>query len=215
MPEAIGVFGGTFDPVHFGHLRLAEEACAALGLAQVLWVPAGRPPHRAAPHASGAHRLQMVRLAIAGNPRFALDPAETESGSESYTVDTLARLRRRFGPTRPLVFLLGADAFAALPAWHRWRELFQLAHLAVATRPQSSLAPDALPPALAGEWRARLQEDARALAGVAAGRIVSFDITALDIAATHVREALIAGRSPRYLLPDPVLDYIDRNHLYT
>jgi len=214
MSEPLGIFGGTFDPVHYGHLRLAEEACAALGLPRVLWVPAGQPPHRRAPLASSAHRLQMVRLAIAGNPRFALDAAETQSEAPSYTVDTLLRLRQEQGPLRPLILLLGADAVAGLPKWHRWQELFDLVHLAVATRPQHSLSPDDLPPPLAVHWRARLQQDARALAGASAGRIMSFDITALDITATHIRQALMVGRSPRYLLPDPVLDYIDRNHLY-
>ena len=153
MPEPLGVFGGTFDPVHFGHLRLAEEACAALGLQQVLWVPAGRPPHRDRPLAASAHRLHMVSLAIAGNPRFALDATEAGSDTASYTVNTLRRLRQQLGSAQPLVLLLGADAFAGLPSWYHWQELFELAHLAVATRPQHSLDPDRLPPALAAQWR--------------------------------------------------------------
>ena len=222
MPEPIGVFGGTFDPVHYGHLRLAEEACAALQLARALWIPAGRPPHREAPRASSAHRLQMLRLAIAANPRFALDAAECESEAASYTVDTLARLRREHGATQPLVLLLGADAFAGLATWHRWQELSGLAHIAVATRPQHSLDAERLPGPLAALWRARLHGDPQPLAEAPAGLVFRFTITDLDIAATRIRQALDAGPGPRYLvpdlrylLPDPVLDYIRAHHLYS
>lgn len=137
MPEPgpLGLFGGTFDPVHLGHLRLAEEAREALGLASVRWIPAGQPPHRGAPRLSGAHRLAMVRLAVAGNPAFQVDGAEVESPGPSYTVTTLERLRRELGPEQPLVLLLGADAFAGLPGWHRWQALLGLAHLVVLHRP--------------------------------------------------------------------------------
>ena len=215
MPEPLGIFGGTFDPVHYGHLRLAEEACTALALERVLWLPAGRPPHRQAPGAGGLHRLQMVRLAIAGNPRFVVDAGEIERDAASYTVDTLQRLRQELGASRPLVLLLGADAFAGLAQWHRWQELFDLAHLAVATRPQHSLDPAQLAPPLAAQWRQRWRAEAQALATAAAGHITSFDITALDIAATSIRSDLAAGLSPRYLLPAPVLDYIELHQLYT
>ena len=140
MPESagndapLGIFGGTFDPVHFGHLRLAGEAIAQLGLSGVRWIPAGQPRHREPPRVAAVDRLQMVRLALAGDPRFSVDAAEVESGEASYTVPTLERLRAEFGPRRSLV-LLGADAYAGLPTWHRWRELFSLAHIAVTLRP--------------------------------------------------------------------------------
>lgn len=215
----LGLFGGTFDPVHFGHLRLAEEARETLGLGQVLWIPAGRPPLREAPRTPAADRVAMVRLAIAGNPAFALDTAEAEAAADapSYTVDTLERLRALHGPQRPLVLLLGADAFARLEGWHRWRELFGLAHLAVATRPGHAIkvgAGDAaLNDALSGEFAARLGTPAD-LATAAAGRIVPFEMRALDISATVLRGYLAAGLSPRYLAPDAVLDYISRHHLY-
>ena len=215
MPEPLGVFGGTFDPVHCGHLRLAEEACVALQLARVLWIPAGRPPHRTAPAAGSAHRLQMLRLAIAGNPRFAIDPGECESEAASYTIDTLSRLRREQGAARPLVLLLGADAFAGLATWHRWQELTALAHIAVATRPQHSIDTERLPAQLATLWRAHRHGDPQALAGAPAGLVFRFAITDLDISATRIRLSLGAGASPRYLLPDPVLDYIRAHHLYT
>lgn len=215
MPEPIGVFGGTFDPVHYGHLRLAEEACTTLQLARVLWIPAGHPPHRGAPAASSAHRLQMLRLGLAANPRFVVDAAECESEAASYTVDTLTRLRREHGAGQPLVLLLGADAFAGLATWHRWQELTGLAHIAVATRPQHSIDAEHLAEPLAELWRGRLHGDPQPLARAPAGLVFRFAITDLDIAATRIRQALAAGPSPRYLLPDPVLDYIRAHHLYS
>ena len=140
MPDApLGLFGGTFDPVHFGHLRLAEEARETLGLAKVIWIPAGQPPLRDAPGRSAADRLAMVRLAVAGNPGFTIDDGEVVAAGTSYTVNTLERLRAAHGERQPLVLLLGADAFGRLDAWHRWRELFGLAHIAVATRPGHAL----------------------------------------------------------------------------
>ena len=139
MPEAvshpIGILGGTFDPVHNAHLALAHAALDRLGLGAVLWIPAGQPPHRNTPRATATDRLAMVRLAIAAAPRFLLDASEVNSQSASYTVHTLTRLRQQQGPARPLVLLMGADAFLKLPGWHRWREIFDLAHIAVATRP--------------------------------------------------------------------------------
>ena len=217
----LGVFGGTFDPVHMGNLRLAEEACAALGLARVLWLPAGRPPHRPQPETSAEHRLEMVRLAIAANPRFTLDAQEVRSDAPSYTVITLENLRQRLGAEQPLVLLLGADAYAGLTAWHRWSEIFSLAHLGVASRSEQSLEPTALPAPLGDELRVRHADADRdpvhaaaTLAARPAGRIATFALIPLDISATRIRTGLAAGLSPRYLLPDPVLYYIERHRLY-
>ncbi len=212
--RALGLFGGTFDPVHFGHLRLAEEARSALGLEQVLWLPSGQPPHRPAPRATADHRLEMVRLAIEGNPGFALDAAEAQSAATSYTVTTLERLRSLHGLNRPLVLLLGADAFAGLASWHRWRDLLALTHLAVATRPGHSLESRFLPAELQGEFQARLTHDAQVLSQAPAGAILTFNISALEISGTWIRGALATAGSARYLLPDPVLDYIARHRLY-
>jgi len=210
----LGILGGTFDPVHYGHLRLAEEAHGALGLERILWLPAEQPPHRAAPVGSARHRLELVRLAIADNPAFVLDEAEAQNPAPSYTVISLMRLRGLHGAEKPLVLLLGADAFADLCTWHRWQDLFVLAHLAVATRPGYGLDPGRLPPALADELRARQRPDAGALTQAPAGNIVTFAITALDISATRIRATLATAGSARYLLPDPVLDYIARHRLY-
>ncbi|MDA8226001.1 MAG: nicotinate-nucleotide adenylyltransferase [Betaproteobacteria bacterium] len=211
----IGIFGGTFDPIHFGHLRLAEEMGEALGLDAVRFIPAGWPPHRGRPRTDAAHRLRMVELAIAGNPRFEVDTREMLAPRMSYTVDTLLSLRQDLGWHRPLCLLLGADAFLGLPGWHRWRELFELTHIAIAHRPgypQHSWK-DAMPELLREQIDTR-SGPASELAGSAGGRIVTHSITALDISATHIRDTLHSGRSPRYLLPDTVLDHIHTHQLY-
>lgn len=210
----LGIFGGTFDPVHLGHLRLAEEAADHLGLAGVRWIPAGRPAHRGPPSVAAASRLAMVRLAIAGNPRFSLDDAEVASTQPSYTVPTLERLRAEGEGARPLVLLVGADAFAGLPGWHDWRRLFELAHIAVAHRPGFPIDPGQLPQPLAAIFRERFSASSAALASAPAGSIVSFAMTPLAISATQIRALLAEGRSTRYLLLDSVLDYIRREHLY-
>jgi nicotinate-nucleotide adenylyltransferase len=210
----LGVFGGTFDPVHLGHLRLAEEAAETLGLDRVLWLPAGQPPHREGPRVAAADRLAMVRLATAGNPRFAVDPAEVEAAQPSYTVLTLQRLRQSLGPARPLVLLLGTDAFSALPTWHRWSDLLHLAHIGVAHRAGAPPHPEELPAELVREFIQRHSDDPAVLRQHPAGRVVVFAMTPLDISATRIRALLAARRSPRYLVPSAVLDYIEQNGLY-
>lgn len=214
MPEPLGLFGGTFDPVHFGHLRLAEEAVEHLHLDRILWVPAGQPPHRAAPRVTSRHRLDMVRLATAGNPAFVVDAAEVEAAQPSYTVLTLERLRREHGAACSLVLLVGADAFAGLPSWHRWREILDLAHLAVSHRPGFPVGAESLPAELADEFARRRLPDAAGLRMAPGGGIVTFAMTQLAISATQIRQLLANRRSPRYLLPQAVLDYIDLHHLY-
>jgi nicotinate-nucleotide adenylyltransferase len=211
--QTLGVFGGTFDPIHYGHLRLAEELAEAVGLERVLFIPAGQPPHRGAPRTAATHRLEMVRRAIAGNPRFVLDAREVERTAPSYTVDTLSALRAELGESRRLWLLLGADAFLGLPTWHEWRRLFDLAHLAVADRPGAGLMQsDALSEPLKGEVRGRQVADGTA-AGPA-GSVLLRSMTPLDISATAIRDSLARQRSVRYLLPDAVLDYIQEQKLY-
>lgn len=209
----LGIFGGTFDPVHFGHLRLAEEAVESLGLAGIRWIPAGQPKHRAAPGVASAHRLRMVERAVADNPRFTVDAAEVESGA-SYTVPTLERLRGELGAERPLVLLLGADAYAGLAGWHRWQDLFGLAHIAVTHRPGYAIDAASLPPALAAEHERRFRPDDAAFTTSPAGCIRGFAMTPLTISATDIRDRLQTGRSVRYLLPQPVIDYIQTHRLY-
>ena len=221
---ALGLFGGTFDPVHIGHLRLAIEARAALGLREVPLIPAGNPPLRIAPRCPAEQRLAMVERAVADLPGFSIDRSEVDAVTgPSYTIDTLVRQRRLHGPQRPLVLLLGADAFSRLEAWQRWRELFDLAHIAVATRPghdltipaetQGTGARQGQETALDAEFLAR-QGTAADLATAPAGRIVCFAITALEISATAIRERLARGGNVRHLVPDAVLDYIDSHQIY-
>jgi nicotinate-nucleotide adenylyltransferase len=214
--DAVGIMGGTFDPVHLAHLALARTALDCLGLAEVRWIPAGRPWHRDAPGASPADRVAMVRAAIAAEPRFMLDASEAETGAPGYTVDTLTRLRRELGPERPLVLLMGADAFRGLAGWQRWREIFALAHIAVATRPGFPL--DDVPVPLDAEFAVRRRPAATDFSGAPAGNIHVFELVAGTVSATEVRTLLAAGATDDRLLgllPAPVLDYIRRNHLYS
>jgi len=193
----LAILGGTFDPVHVGHLCVAWEASELLD-AEVHLVPASVPPHRPPPVASAAQRVAMLRAALAGQDRLGLDLRELERAGPSYTVDTLAALRAEHG-TRPLVLLMGADAFAGLTGWHRWRDLFDLAHIGVLSRPGD---PPSSPPALQAAVAGRLVETAEALHGRPAGCVMSLDVTPLAISATRIRDRLAAGRLPRYLLPE-------------
>lgn len=196
--QALAILGGTFDPVHIGHLRVAWEAAEALD-AQVRLMPAQVPPHRPAPVASAAQRVRMLQLALAGQQRLMLDTRELERAGPSYTFDTLRSLRAEFGDSRPLILLLGADAFAGLPSWHRWRELFELAHIVVLTRPGHGAA---LPEELAVAVAPRRVDSARALHDIAAGHVFDLAVTPLEISASQVRALLAAGNEPRWLLPD-------------
>jgi nicotinate-nucleotide adenylyltransferase len=214
LSEPLGIFGGTFDPVHFGHLRLAEEAIGHLGLGGVRWIPAGQPPHRGAPQVTAQQRLEMVLRSTAGNDRFSVDAGEVEAAARSYTVHTLERLRAELGGDRSLVLLVGADAFAGLTTWHRWRDLFALSHVAVAHRPGFPVEVASLPHELASEFGDRRLADAGGLRAAPAGGIATFVMTQLAISATGIRKLLAAGDSPRYLLPDSVLDYIRLHQLY-
>jgi nicotinate-nucleotide adenylyltransferase len=214
LSKLLGLFGGTFDPIHFGHLRLAEEAISHLGLSSVRWIPAGQPAHRGTPQVSAQHRLAMVLRSTAQNPLFSVDPAEVEAERASYTVETLERLRAELGATQPLVLLVGADAFAGLATWHRWRDLFALTHIAISHRPGFPVELSSLPHELATEFSNRHQTDAANLGDAAGGRIVTFAMTQLAISATQIRQLLANGKSARYLLPDAVLDYIQLHQLY-
>jgi nicotinate-nucleotide adenylyltransferase len=213
MPP-IGIFGGTFDPIHFGHLRLAEEMAEGLGLSQVRFIPAGQPPHRGAPRTAASHRLEMARRAIAGNPRFAVDAREVQRPDPSYTVDTLTALRAELGDEQPLWLLLGADAFLGLPSWHEWQRLFELANIAVAARPGAQLLQT---DRMSDELKHEVSQRQQAAGSVAspAGSVLLQQMTPLDISATVIRDTLARHGSARYLLPDTVLDYIHEHQLYT
>lgn len=211
MPRLIGVFGGTFDPIHLGHLRAAEELREGLGLDEVLLLPAARPPHRDAPAATAAQRLAMVERAVAGVPGLRVDARELERDGPSYMVTTLESLRVDH-PDAALCLLLGADAFLALAGWHRWERLIELAHIGVAHRPGWALEAAGDGP-VARLLRAH-RGDAADLRAAPAGRVVPLPITALDIAATAIRRLAGAGKSIRFLVTEPVREYIYSERLY-
>ena len=216
MRNALGIFGGTFDPVHYGHLRAADEVREALDLGELRLVPARDPPHRDAPSATAAQRVAMLELAVAEFPRLAVDTREIRRTGKSYTVDTLRELRAE-SPLRPLVLVVGVDAFAGLPQWHRWRELVMLAHIAVVTRPGAPLE-SALHGGLAELWNERHRESTAPLESAPAGFIFSISVTPQPISATAIRALLAKGPSGmeqvRGLLPADVLTYIDHHRLY-
>jgi nicotinate-nucleotide adenylyltransferase len=196
--RSIAILGGTFDPIHNAHLRVAWEAAEALD-AQVRLMPARVPPHRPVPVASAPQRVRMLEAALAGQDRLVLDTRELERDGASYTFDTLRELRDEFGAGQSLILLLGADAFAGLPTWHRWRELFDLAHIGVLTRPGHD---GALPTELRTEIASRRCTEVRGVQDSPAGRVLSIPVTPLEISATEIRAQLAAGREPRYLVPD-------------
>lgn len=200
--DCVAMFGGTFDPLHLGHLRVAWEAAEALG-AEVRMMPASVPPHRAQPVATAAQRSAIMQAALAGQSRLLLDTRELDRDGPSYSVDTLASLRRELGPEPALVMLVGADALAGLPSWHRWQQLLEQAHIGVLTRPGH---PGTLPEAVARAFPDCLCDQAAALRMAPHGKVLPIEVTALDISASRVRELLAAGREPRFLLPEAVLD---------
>lgn len=211
--QATGIFGGTFDPVHLGHLRAALEVREALALDSVRFVPCGIPPHRVTPHASARQRVAMLRAALDGEPAFRLDDREIRRPGPSYMVDTLESLRTELGRA-PLCLILGMDAFLGLPSWHRWKSLSELAHIAVMHRPGWAWRPGQAPGELATQVSARLTDEPRVLHEAPAGRIAFVAVTPLDIAASRIRAALAQGRSVRYLVPDGVWQLIQRQHIY-
>jgi nicotinate-nucleotide adenylyltransferase len=205
------VFGGTFNPVHYGHLRSALELVEHLDLAECRLMPSAQPPHREAPACSAKHRAAMVELAVRGESRLVCDRRELEREGPSYTVDSLAEMRSELGPAQSLVLVVGCDALLGLPTWHRWQSLLELAHVVVLARPGWDLPAD-------GEMATWLSEhrlpDAAALRDGPAGGVHIESLRPLAISATEIRRLLESGKSARYLLPEQVLDYIEEHDLY-
>ena len=208
--HSVAMLGGTFDPVHIGHLRSAVELREILGFDQIRLVPCHRPPHRGEPGADSAQRLRMVELAVAGEPGLVADARELRRPGPSYTVDTLGELRAELGADCALSLVLGADAFAELHTWHRWRELPALAHLVVMARPDCALPAQGPVAELLCAHRGEPGDLVRR----PAGSVVPMALTPLPVSATHLRAIIGAGRSPRYLLPDAVWNYIREQNLY-
>jgi nicotinate-nucleotide adenylyltransferase len=206
----LGLFGGTFDPIHYGHLRTAFELLQALRLSEVRFLPTGNPPHRDQTSADAAQRLEMVRAAVSDQPGFTVDDRETRRNGPSYSVDTLTELREEF-PDRPICLLLGMDAFLGLPHWHRWNEIFELAHVVVAHRPGWK-APTQGP---LGEVMVDRGTGAiRELHQSRAGRVLVYEVTQLEISSTELRQLIAGGGDPRYLVPDAVRDVARRIGCY-
>ena len=199
--KPLAIFGGTFDPIHLGHLSVAWEASELLD-AEVRLMPASIPPHRSSPTASAPQRVEMLRAALRGQSRLSLDTRELDRSGPSYTIDTLHEFRQELG-ARPLVLLLGADAFAGLRSWHRWRELFDVAHIGVLNRPGVDAC---IPVELERAVAPRRTDDPAVIGAQPAGRVIELAVTPLEISATRIRELLAAGRDPRYLLPAGLFD---------
>lgn len=205
------IYGGTFDPVHNGHLRLAIEISDRLGVGYVSLVPCHIPPHRGQTGASSSQRLEMLRLAVASEPQLRIDDRELGREGASYTADTLRQLRNELGPDEPLVMVVGTDAFASFDRWREWQQIPDLAHVVVVRRPGPSLALSGQPARLLAE---RGVAGPEALHQRPCGAFLELDPPLLDISATGIRERVGDGRSPRYLLPDPVWSEIRRKGLY-
>jgi nicotinate-nucleotide adenylyltransferase len=194
----LGIFGGMFDPIHYGHLRTAHELHEILGLELVLFLPAGDPPHRAAPLADAETRLAMVRASIEDEAKFAVDDRELRRPGPSYTVLTLEELRTERG-AQPIALIMGMDAYAGIERWHRATELPGLAHIVVALRPQAAMPRDGL----AAEWLRTLRSaDPAALSSRPAGIVYVSEGTQIALSSSSVRAVVAAGRDPRYLMPE-------------
>jgi len=208
--KPIGVFGGTFDPIHYGHLRTAFEMLQALEFHKVHFIPCGDPPHRGSTFADGQLRFRMVDVAIAGQDGFVSDDRELRRGGPSYSIDTLLGLRNEF-PDRPVGLIVGMDAFLGLPTWHRWDEILDVAHIVVAHRP-GWRAPDIGP--LGELISAHGTHRVADLHAATHGCIHIHAVTQLEIASTEIRDLVAAGRDPRFLMPDAVRNVIEETGVY-
>jgi nicotinate-nucleotide adenylyltransferase len=218
VTQPIGILGGTFDPIHHGHLRIAQEALEQCGMSQVRFMPSGTPPHRPAPLAPAKVRWEMVRLAVNGHPDFMVDVREVFRSDPCYTVDSLTALRAELGMQQPLCLILGGDAFLQLHTWHEWQQLFGLAHIVVLQRAGGLPLGNAMAnadEALQSEYRSRLAPGAQALHETPAGAIFVADMPALEISSTDIRRRCTDGKSIRYLVPDAVTHHIQTNLTYS
>ena len=207
----VGVFGGTFNPVHYGHLRSAIELVEKLDLSVLHLMPSAEPPLREAPACTARHRAEMVALAVEGEPRLFCDRRELLRSGPSYSIDSLMELREELGARRSLCMVLGCDAVLAIDRWHRWEELLDWAHIIVLARPGWALPETGV----VARWlQAHRVPNPGQLRTAAAGSILVQELRPLDISATEIRELLAAGKSARYLMPQSVLSYIEAHQLY-
>lgn len=212
----VGIYGGTFDPIHYGHLRIAEELVESVGFCKLYFIPSGSPRLRQAPSASKYHRVAMLRAAIQGNAKFILDEREIYRSGESRSVVTLRELRDELAEDFVLCFLMGMDVFVKLSKWYCWRELFQLCHLVIVDRHGyiSTVNNNGFTEEINQEVMCRKATHASELKNTSSGLVLTVPTTMLDISATVIRANIANKKSIRYLLPDTVLEYIETNHLY-
>jgi nicotinate-nucleotide adenylyltransferase len=206
----IGILGGTFDPIHYGHIRPAQALLAQLPFDEIRFMPSAVPPHRAQPVASSEQRLAMVELATRDIQGFTVERCELERSGPSYMVDSLAQVRAQLGEIEPLVLIMGADAFLGLPGWHQWQSLTEHAHILVTQRPDYAIRPQEM---LAG-WLAPRRVEAGRLSEQPGGYVAFVSQDLVDISSTRIRERIRLGQDIRGLLPDAVCDYINEKGLY-
>ena len=207
----IAIFGGTFDPVHNGHLRMATEVAEQLACDEVKLIPAGIPPHREANQVAGNHRLAMLALAVEGDDKLTVDDCELKREGLSYSIDTVINMRGALGNNATLSLCMGIDAFNQLHTWHRWQELTDYAHVIVMTRPGFHLPKD-------GEvfdwWHERIVHNVDELLAAPKGRVMSLELTPLSISSSDLRQRIGEEKSVRYLVPKAVQKYIEQHKLY-
>lgn len=214
MAKKIGILGGTFNPIHFGHLRIAEEIAENLALDEVRFIPSAQPPHKPAPQVSAQHRANMVKLAIQNNPAFVLDDCELNREGASYTIDTLTDLRKKLGAQVGLFLIMGSDAFAHFNTWHRWQEILDDCHIVLVQRPHHESLMENFSAEMKDFFETHTQKTFPNLQEKAAGSIITQTITPLAISSTDIRERRQSKKSVRYLLPPDVLNYIETHQLY-
>lgn len=203
----IAIIGGTFDPIHFGHLRPALEIMEQFSLTECRFIPSAKPPHRWQPEVSAEHRLNMTQLAIDGIKGFSLDDREYHRDGASYTVDTLKSIRAEIGNHTPLCMIIGLDAFQSFTQWRDWQTILKLTHLVVSSRPGYIYSPDTWAQPYLTDKPEKLKQEI-------AGNIFFAEVTQFDISATQIRKQLLNGYSASYLLPKSVAKYINKHRLY-
>ena len=205
----IGILGGTFDPIHFGHLRPALEIFEQLDLEELRLIPSATPPHRWQPEASDLHRLAMVKLAVKDVDGLVVDDREYHREGASYTVDTLASIREEIGEDKPLCMLIGMDAFEHFTSWRNWQGIIDLAHIVISSRPGTDMI------ALQDWMKDKIVDTKDALHNAPSGKLFFADVSQLELSATYLRKQVSKGQRLRYAVPNVVSDYINANGLYT
>ncbi len=204
----IGIYGGTFNPVHYGHLRTAIEIYERLALDELRLLPCALPAHREVPEVNAEMRLEMLQVAIKNQPQLCIDDRELKRTGVSYMVDTLASIRAEIGEYAVLLLVIGSDAFNGLSTWYQWQKLFDYAHIVVMTRPMMT------PRLLNDFYRQRQVGDIHSLKSAASGKIYFQQVTQLDISATSIRRVFSEHKNPSFLLPESVIEYIQAHQLY-